>query len=64
MIKSFIKPKPKSLNLRINDLTRPLSLMGTCLFMLVCPPYANDDDDAETAKAGSREDKKKKQKAE
>ena len=58
MIKSFIKPKPKNMNLRINDLTRHLSLMGTCLFMLVCPPIANEEDEAELLKAGK--DKKKK----
>ena len=64
IIKSYIKPKPKNTNLRINDLARHLSLMGTCLFMLVCPPYQNDDEDAELAAAGQKKDKKKKQKAE
>ena len=59
MIKSYIKPKPKNTNLRVNDLMRHLSLMGTCLFMLVCPPTM-DDEDAEAAKAAETKNKKKK----
>ena len=50
MIKTFIRPKPKNTNLRVNDLTRHLSLMGTCLFMMVCPAYENDDAEIEVPK--------------
>ena len=63
MIKSFIRPKPKNMNLRVDDLARHLSLMGTCLFMLVCPPYTGDEEDAEIAKA-EKDSKKKKNKVE
>ena len=59
MIKSYIKPKPKSTNLRVNDLTRHLSLMGTCLFMMVCEPYPHDDEDAEEAEKSTKKSKKK-----
>ena len=55
MIKSYIKPKPKNMNVRMNDLFRHLSLMGTCLFMMVCPAYEHDDEDAELAKKDGKE---------
>ena len=38
-IMGFIKPKPKNSHFRMNDFTRHLSLLGTCLFMIVCPEY-------------------------
>ena len=42
----------------MNDLFRHLSLMGTCLFMIVCPPYQLDDEDAEKA-SGKKDGKEK-----
>ena len=60
MITDFIKPKPKTSNVRINDLTRHLSLLGTCLFMMVCPEYQHDEEDAEAALKAAGKGKKKK----
>ena len=39
MIKEFIKPKPKSMKWRLNDLTRHISVIGACLFMCVTEAY-------------------------
>ena len=43
------------MNVRMNDLFRHLSLMGTCLFMMVCAAYEHDDEDAELAKKDGKE---------
>ena len=60
ILTDHIKPKPKNNHVRLNDVTRHLSLMGTCLFMMVCPAYEHDDDDEEAASTKG----KKKQKSE
>ena len=38
LIEGFIKPQPKANYTRTFDLTRHLSLMGVCLFMMVFSP--------------------------
>lgn len=43
----------------MNDVTRHLSLMGTCLFMIVCPAYEHDDEDEEVAAKATAKGKKK-----
>ena len=34
-IKEHIKPKPKNMKLRLNDLTRHVTMIGACLYMMV-----------------------------
>ena len=60
MLMDYIKPKPKVNNLKMNDLTRHISLLGTCLFMMVCPEYQHDEEDAEAALKAAGKGKKKK----
>merc|ERR1719468_370987 len=44
LIKEFIKPKPKYLKLRIDDLARHISIIGACLFILVSKPYPQPEE--------------------
>lgn len=41
-IKDQIKPKPKSTRLRVNDLTRHISVIGACLFLMFTGPKRSD----------------------
>ena len=37
-IKEHIKPKPKTTKLRINDLTRHVSVVGACMYYMFTDP--------------------------
>ena len=44
-IREHIKPKPKSMNIRMNDFFRHLSLIGACLFLMVTPPSEDEEEE-------------------
>ena len=47
-IRDQVKPKPKSVNVRMNDFFRHLSLIGACLFVMFTPEA--DEEENEDAK--------------
>ena len=57
MLIEHIKPKPKTTTIRMDDLSRHISLMGAILYMMVVPPCLDEEPDHDEF-----EDKKKKKK--
>ena len=49
-IRDQIKPKPKNANIRMNDLFRHLSLIGTCVYLMVTPPVDDEEEEDEKVK--------------
>jgi len=53
MLLPYIKPAPKNNNIRLDDLTRHVSLMGAILYMMVVPPLDDavvEDEDKKSKK--------------
>ena len=49
-IRDQIKPKPKSANIRMNDLFRHISLIGACLYLMVTPPMEDEEEECDKVK--------------
>ena len=44
-IKELIKPKPKNMKIRWNDITRHLAVIGACLYMCVTEPFPTPEEE-------------------
>jgi len=51
LLLDYIKPKPKMMKIRYDDLARHISIIGALIYMMVCEPVSDIDHEKEEKEA-------------